>query len=137
MISFHTEELAFQLPEKLKHKQWLKTVAAAEGKKIGELNYVFCTDEYLLKINQDYLQHDTLTDIVTFDNSESANLIEGDIFISYERVVENGAKLNTSDSELQRVMVHGLLHLCGYKDKAKADKSLMTAKEDYYLAKRN
>jgi rRNA maturation RNase YbeY len=137
MISFHTEELAFQLPKKLKHKQWLKTVAAAEGKKIGELNYVFCTDEYLLKINQDYLQHDTLTDIVTFDNSESANLIEGDIFISYERVVENGAKLNTSDSELQRVMVHGLLHLCGYKDKAKADKSLMTEKEDYYLAKRN
>jgi rRNA maturation RNase YbeY len=137
MISFHTEELAFQLPEKLKHKQWLKTVAAAEGKKIGELNYVFCTDEYLLKINQDYLQHDTLTDIVTFDNSESANLIEGDIFISYERVVENGAKLKTSDSELQRVMVHGLLHLCGYKDKAKADKSLMTEKEDYYLAKRN
>jgi rRNA maturation RNase YbeY len=137
MISFHTEELAFLLPEKLKHKQWLKTVAAAEGKKIGELNYVFCTDEYLLKINQDYLQHDTLTDIVTFDNSESANLIEGDIFISYERVVENGTKLNTSDSELQRVMVHGLLHLCGYKDKAKADKSLMTEKEDYYLAKRN
>jgi rRNA maturation RNase YbeY len=137
MISFHTEELTFQLPEKLKHKQWLKTVAAAEGKKIGELNYVFCTDEYLLKINQDYLQHDTLTDIVTFDNSESANLIEGDIFISYERVVENGAKLNTSDSELHRVMVHGLLHLCGYKDKAKADKSLMTEKEDYYLAKRN
>ena len=137
MISFHTEELTFQLPEKLKHKQWLKTVAAAEGKKIGELNYVFCTDEYLLKINQDYLQHDTLTDIVTFDNSESANLIEGDIFISYERVVENGAKLNTADSELQRVMVHGLLHLCGYKDKAKADKSLMTEKEDYYLAKRN
>jgi rRNA maturation RNase YbeY len=137
MISFHTEELTFLLPEKLKHKQWLKTVAAAEGKKIGELNYVFCTDEYLLKINQDYLQHDTLTDIVTFDNSESANLIEGDIFISFERVVENGAKLNTSDSELQRVMVHGLLHLCGYKDKAKADKSLMTEKEDYYLAKRN
>jgi rRNA maturation RNase YbeY len=137
MISFHTEELAFQLPEKLKHKQWLKTVAAAEGKKIGELNYVFCTDEYLLKINQDYLQHDTLTDIVTFDNSESANLIEGDIFISHERVVENGAKLNTSENELQRVMVHGLLHLCGYKDKAKADKSLMTEKEDYYLAKRN
>jgi probable rRNA maturation factor len=137
MISFHIEELTFQLPEKLKHKQWLKTVAAAEGKKIGELNYVFCTDEYLLKINQDYLQHDTLTDIVTFDNSESANLIEGDIFISYERVVENGAKLNTSENELQRVMVHGLLHLCGYKDKAKADKSLMTEKEDYYLAKRN
>jgi rRNA maturation RNase YbeY len=112
-------------------------VAAEEGKKMGELNYVFCTDEYLLKINQDYLQHDTLTDIVTFDNSENPNLIEGDIFISYERVLENGEKLNTAESELQRVMVHGLLHLCGYKDKAKADKSLMTAKEDYYLAKRN
>ena len=137
MISFHTEELTFQLPEKLKHKQWLKETAAAEGKKIGELNYVFCSDEYLLKINQEYLQHDTLTDIVTFDNSEDPKLIEGDIFISYERVVENGEKLNTSDSELQRVMVHGLLHLCGYKDKAKADKYLMTEKEDYYLAKRN
>jgi probable rRNA maturation factor len=137
MISFHTEELAFQLPRKLQHKQWLKAVAAEEGKKVGELNYVFCSDEYLLKINQDYLQHDTLTDIVTFDNSDNPNVIEGDIFISYERVVENGEKLKTTDSELQRVMVHGLLHLCGYKDKAKADKSLMTEKEDYYLAKRN
>ena len=133
MISFHTEELAFQLPEKLKHKQWLKAVATEEGKKIGELNYVFCSDEYLLKINQDYLQHDTLTDIVTFDNSESPNLIEGDIFISHERVLENGAKLNTADSELQRVMVHGLLHLLGYKDKKKEDKALMTEKEDFYI----
>ncbi len=137
MISFQTEELAFQLPRKLQHKQWLKAVAAEEGKKVGELNYVFCSDGYLLKINQDYLQHDTLTDIVTFDNSDSPNVIEGDIFISYERVGENGEKLKTTESELQRVMVHGLLHLCGYKDKAKADKSLMTEKEDYYLAKRN
>jgi rRNA maturation RNase YbeY len=137
MISFHTEELAFQLPQKLQHNQWLKAVAAEEGKKVGELNYVFCSDEYLLKINQDYLQHDTLTDIVTFDNSDNPQVIEGDIFISYERVVENGEKLQTSANELQRVMVHGLLHLCGYKDKAKADKTLMTEKEDYYLAKRN
>jgi probable rRNA maturation factor len=137
MISFHTEDLKFQLPQKLKHKQWLTAIATEEGKKMGELAYIFCSDNYLLKINQEYLQHDTLTDIVTFDNSENAKTIEGDIFISHERVLENGEKLGTSTNELQRVMAHGLLHLCGYKDKTKADKELMTLKENYYLAKQN
>jgi len=136
MISFHTEDILFNLPEKLKHKQWLQAVAKEEQRKIGELNYVFCSDSYLLEINQEYLQHDTYTDIVTFDNSDNPKTIEGDIFISYDRVVENAAKFGTESSELQRVMVHGLLHLCGYKDKAKADKALMTEKENYYLAKR-
>jgi rRNA maturation RNase YbeY len=89
-----------------------------------------------LEINQEYLQHDTYTDIVTFDNSDNPKIIEGDIFISYDRILENAAKFGTENSELQRVMVHGLLHLCGYKDKAKADKSLMTEKENYYLEKR-
>ena len=136
MISFHTEDVSFNLPVKLKHKQWLQAVAKEEQKKIGELNYVFCSDDYLLKINQEYLQHDTYTDIVTFDNSDNPKIIEGDIFISYDRILENAAKFGTENSELQRVMVHGLLHLCGYKDKAKADKSLMTEKENYYLEKR-
>ena len=136
MISFHTEDVSFKLQDKIKHKQWLQAVAKEEQKKIGELNYVFCSDSYLLEINQNYLQHDTFTDIVTFDNSDNAKIIEGDIFISYERVLENAAKFGTESSELQRVMVHGLLHLCGYKDKAKADKELMTSKENYYLAKR-
>ncbi|MFM1835442.1 MAG: hypothetical protein RJA04_129 [Bacteroidota bacterium] len=136
MISFHTEDVSFSLPDKLNHKQWLQAVAKEEQKKIGELNYVFCSDDYLLGINQEYLQHDTYTDIVTFDNSDNPKIIEGDIFISYERILENAAKFGTENSELQRVMVHGLLHLCGYKDKAKADKSLMTEKENYYLEKR-
>jgi probable rRNA maturation factor len=134
MITFSTEDLSFSLPEKNKHKAWLKSVAKNEGKNIGELNYIFCSDAYLLKINQSYLNHDTFTDIVTFDNSDGGKVIEGDIFISYERVKENGEKLSTTDTELHRVMVHGLLHLLGYKDKKKEDKTLMTEKEDFYIS---
>ncbi|MEN9296858.1 MAG: hypothetical protein RLZZ197_82 [Bacteroidota bacterium] len=133
MIHFCTEDITFSLKEKLKHKAWLNEVAKQEGKKILELTYVFCSDEYLLQINQEYLNHDTLTDIVTFDNSEDPKKIEGDIFISIERVRENGNKLGTSETELERVMVHGLLHLLGYKDKKKEDKALMTEKEDFYI----
>jgi len=133
MIQFCTEDITFSLKEKLKHKAWLNEVAKQEGKKILELTYVFCSDEYLLQINQEYLNHDTLTDIVTFDNSEDPKKIEGDIFISIERVRENGNKLGTSETELERVMVHGLLHLLGYKDKKKEDKALMTEKEDFYI----
>ena len=133
MIQFCTEDITFSLKEKLKHKSWLNEVAKQEGKKILELTYVFCSDEYLLQINQEYLNHDTLTDIVTFDNSENPKKIEGDIFISIERVLENGNKLGTSGTELERVMVHGLLHLLGYKDKKKEDEALMTEKEDFYI----
>ena len=133
MIHFCTEDITFSLKEKLKHKAWLNEVAKQEGKKILEMTYVFCSDEYLLQINQEYLNHDTLTDIVTFDNSEDPKKIEGDIFISIERVRENGNKLGTSATELERVMVHGLLHLLGYKDKKKEDKALMTEKEDFYI----
>lgn len=133
MIQFCTEDITFSLKEKLKHKAWLNEVAKQEGKKILELSYVFCSDDYLLQINQEYLNHDTLTDIVTFDNSEDPKKIEGDIFISIDRVKENGEKLGTSETELERVMVHGLLHLLGYKDKKKDDKALMTEKEDFYI----
>lgn len=133
MITFLTEDITFGLKEKLKHKAWLKDVAKAEGFTIGELNYIFCSDAYLLDINQKYLSHDTLTDIVTFDNSEDPKMIEGDIFISIERVRENAIKFDTKGSELQRVMVHGLLHLAGYKDKDKAQKELMRNKENEHL----
>jgi rRNA maturation RNase YbeY len=133
MIQFCSEDITFSLKEKLKHKAWLNEVAKQEGKKILELSYVFCSDDYLLQINQEYLNHDTLTDIVTFDNSEDPKKIEGDIFISIDRVKENGEKLGTSETELDRVMVHGLLHLLGYKDKKKEDKALMTEKEDFYI----
>jgi rRNA maturation RNase YbeY len=133
MIAFLSEDITFELKEKLKHKAWLKDAAKAEGFKIGELNYIFCSDAYLLDINQKYLGHDTLTDIVTFDNSEDPKMIEGDIFISIERVRENALKFDTAESELKRVMVHGLLHLAGYKDKGKAHKELMTIKENEHL----
>ena len=133
MIAFLTEDITFELKEKLKHKAWLKEAAKAEGFRIGELNYIFCSDVYLLDINQKYLGHDTLTDIVTFDNSEDPKMIEGDIFISIERVRENALKFDTAESELKRVMVHGLLHLAGYKDKDRAQKELMRNKENEYL----
>jgi len=133
MITFLTEGITFGLKEKLRHKAWLKVAAKAEGFTIGELNYIFCSDAYLLDINQKYLGHDTLTDIVTFDNSEDPKMIEGDIFISIERVRENAIKFDTEDSELKRVMVHGLLHLAGYKDKDKAQKELMRNKENEHL----
>ena len=133
MIHFCTENITFSLKEKLKHKAWLNEVARQEGKRILELTYVFCSDDYLLQINQEYLNHDTLTDIVTFDNSEDPNKIEGDLFISIDRVKENGDALGTKETELGRVMVHGLLHLLGYKDKKKEDKVLMTEKEDFYI----
>jgi rRNA maturation RNase YbeY len=133
MITFLTEDITFGLKEKLKHKAWLKDAAKAEGFAIGELNYIFCSDAYLLDINQKYLGHDTLTDIVTFDNSEDPKMIEGDIFISIERVRENAIKFDTEDSELKRVMVHGLLHLAGYKDKDKAQRELMRNKENEHL----
>ena len=133
MITFLTEDITFGLKEKLKHKAWLKDAAKAEGFTIGELNYIFCSDAYLLDINQKYLGHDTLTDIVTFDNSEDPKMIEGDIFISIERVRENAIKFDTEDSELKRVMVHGLLHLAGYKDKDKAQRELMRNKENEHL----
>ena len=133
MIAFLTEDITFELKEKLKQKAWLKDAARAEGFNIGELNYIFCSDAYLLEINQKYLGHDTLTDIVTFDNSEDSKIIEGDIFISIERVRENALKFDTVASELKRVMVHGLLHLAGYKDKDKAQKELMRNKENEHL----
>jgi rRNA maturation RNase YbeY len=133
MITFLAEDIPFRLKEKLKHKHWLKDVAKTEGFKLGELNYIFCSDAYLLDINQKYLGHDTLTDIVTFDNSEDSNVIEGDIFISIDRVRENAVKFDTETSELKRVMVHGLLHLAGYKDKDKVQKELMRSKENEYL----
>ena len=130
-IHFFSEDLPFVLPQKLRRKHWLKQLAAGEGFRIKELNYIFCSDEYLYQINVDYLQHDTYTDIITFDNSEKSGEIEGDIFISLDRVKEN-AKTHHQDeeTELTRVLSHGLLHLMGYADKTKQAASLMRSKED-------
>ena len=116
-------------------KAWIKSVIEEEGYALKELNFILCSDEYLLRINQQYLNHDTYTDVITFDNSEELKMIVGDIFISLERIQENAREFkHTVADELCRVMVHGTLHLLGYKDKGKAAKNLMTEKEDYYLA---
>ena len=115
-------------------KAWLRTVAAKEKQLIQDLNYVFMGDEELLKINMDYLQHNTYTDIITFDHSERKGYIESDIFISMERVEFNAKKFNTSfEDELHRVMAHGLLHLCGYKDKKREEVEMMRKKEEACL----
>ncbi len=134
MINFHSEKEGFKLKEILKKKRWLKELAQNEGFKILELTYIFMDDESLLKINIEYLQHDTYTDIITFDNSEKKGKIEGDIFISVDRVMENASKFKVDfETELRRVLAHGLLHLCGYKDKKDDEVKIMRAKEDFYL----
>ena len=130
-VHFFSEDIDFKLPEKLRRKRWLKQLAAEAGFRIKELNYVFCSDEYLYQMNVDYLNHDTYTDIITFDNSEKAKELEGDIFISVDRVRENAKSIQVEEEvELTRVLAHGLLHLMGYKDKAKEEASLMRSKEE-------
>lgn len=136
-ISFFEDDINFKLKDKAKVRQWITDTIIAEGYKLKELNYIFCSDAYLLEINRQYLDHDTYTDIVTFDNSEEEGKIVSDIFISIERIRENAAKFNVTEiNELHRVIIHGALHLLGYKDKSPADKQKMTQKEDFYLSKR-
>ena len=137
-IYFEAESTDFKLPAILLTRKWLKESVKNENPKfrIGELSFVFCDDAYLHKINVEYLNHDTLTDIITFDNSDEENKSEGDIFISVERVRENAETLKTIfEQELRRVIIHGVLHLCGYKDKTKKDAQIMREKEDFYIAK--
>jgi probable rRNA maturation factor len=134
-VHFFTEDINFTLKDKRIIKAWIKATIAAESYELEELNFIFCSDEYLLRINQDYLNHDTYTDVITFDNSEGFKIITGDIFISIDRIKENAKDLDVPvTQELCRVMIHGTLHLLGYLDKKKADKALMTSKEDHYLA---
>lgn len=134
-IHFFSEDIAFTLKEKQKVREWIATTIQKEGFiRIGELNFIFCSDEYLHTINKQYLNHDTYTDIVTFDSSEEEQVIAGDVFISIDRIRENAKQFATLErDELHRVIIHGVLHLCGYFDKKKDDKVLMTQKEDYYL----
>lgn len=136
-ISFFNESVSYKLPNKLKLKKWIKSTIEKEGYNLEQLNFIFCSDEYLLGINQQFLNHDTYTDIITFDNSEVEKLIIGDIFISIERVKENAKIYKTNDfDEVCRIIIHGTLHLLGYKDKGKIAKTLMTDKENEYLAMR-
>ncbi|AXG68920.1 endoribonuclease YbeY [Kordia sp. SMS9] len=132
MISFHYET-DFELSTEAKIEQWISNVIASEDKREGDINYIFCDDAYLHKLNVEFLNHDTLTDIISFDNSVGSEL-HGDIFISVERVADNAKDFKVLfEEELRRVMVHGVLHYCGYKDKTDADQEKMTEKENEKL----
>ena len=135
-INFFTEDITYTLKNKIIIKKWIESTIVEEGYQLEELNFILCSDEYLLRINQDFLQHDDYTDVITFDNSEELKTIVGDIFISLDRIKENASNFkSTTVNELCRVIIHGTLHLLGYKDKTKAAKMLMTEKEDFYLGK--
>lgn len=134
-IQFFSEDIPFKPPYPRKTKSWIKQTIAKEKKTPGDLNFIFCSDDYLLQINIDYLNHQTYTDIITFDNSEDPKFIEGDIFISIDRVRENALKFNRPfEEELRRVIIHGVLHLIGYSDKSNEQKIVMRRKEDAYLS---
>jgi rRNA maturation RNase YbeY len=133
-IYYHSE-CDFQIQNEVSISKWLKDSLANENKELGEINYIFCEDNYLLKKNQEYLNHNTLTDIITFDYSEG-NKLSADIFISVERVKENAVIFAVSfEQELKRVIIHGILHLMGYKDKSEEESKIMRSKEDFYLSK--
>ena len=131
-IIFHFEDVSFDIPDEEKLKDWLCSVAQKEGKPFFEVNYIFCSDEYLRKINVEYLNHDYYTDIITFPYDNQA--VHGDMFISSERVAENAQTNNVSFyEELYRVMVHGVLHMIGYGDKTPGEEKVMREKENFYL----
>lgn len=137
-IEFFTQDISFKVPKPRKTKAWIRSAIQKEKKQLSHLNYIFCSDQYLLGLNEQYLNHKTLTDIITFDHSDESDRIEGDIFISVERVGENADKLGVSfEEELNRVMIHGVLHLVGYGDKSPTEKSRMRKKEDAYLSLRD
>jgi len=133
LITFHYENIAFQLSDTLLMQEWIKKVILQHHHQLVSLNFIFCDDSYLHKINVDYLNHDTLTDVITFPYREKPE-VEGDIFISIERVKENAIHLGIAFmDELQRVVIHGVLHLCGFSDKNPEAKQIMTQKEDEAL----
>lgn len=132
-ITFHSEDVDFHLVNEKQIIKWLQNTIKNEGRTVSELSYIFCSDDYLHKMNLEYLNHDTYTDIITFDYTEGS-VVGGDIFISIDRVKENALKFKTEFvNELSRVIVHGVLHLVGYKDKTNKEKELMRSKEDFYL----
>ena len=133
-VQFFSEDVCFQIKNPVHISQWLSNAVENEGLTCGEISIIFTSDDYLLKINQDHLNHDYYTDIITFDYVEN-QVVSGDLFISLDRVNDNADSLNvSSEHELNRVMVHGVLHLCGYGDKTKEEKLLMRKKEDFYLS---
>lgn len=136
MINFNYEN-DFVLSNEGQIAKWISYTIKEEGCQEEEINYIFCDDEYLHRLNVEFLKHDTLTDIISFDYS-IGKILQGDIFISTERVLDNTTDFKvTFEEELSRVIIHGVLHLCGYKDKTEEDEKMMRSKEDHYLSKRN
>jgi rRNA maturation RNase YbeY len=134
MISFSSVTADFEIQNPRYFRKWLSSVVLSEKKTIGEIQFIFCKDEYLLDINRAYLDHDSLTDIITFPTNNSKEILSAEIYISIPRVKENAEQNNVEFvNELGRVLVHGILHLSGYKDKSIAEKKVMRTKEDYYL----
>lgn len=134
-ILFHSENIEYLLRDKLKIRNWIHEAILSERKELGQINYIFCDDSYLHEMNIQYLNHDTLTDIITFDNTDTTSIVSGDIFISIDRVKENASIYEVAFlNELHRVLIHGVLHLIGYKDKTSDDAKIMREKEDYYLS---
>jgi len=134
-IYFFVEEVNFILRDKNRIREWILNIILSNSYTLGQINYIFCSDNFLLQTNVKYLKHDTFTDIITFDTSENSNEISGDIFISIERVKENAKSYRVSfTNELHRVMIHGILHLLGYNDNTNDEKVIMREKEDYYLS---
>ena len=137
MVSYFVEDTAFAFKEKRITSRWLKFVAESESKRLGDIAVIFCSDNYILDVNIKYLQHDYYTDIITFDYCEG-NRLSGDLFISVDSVRENASFYGTEfPDELNRVIVHGLLHLIGYDDHTEEDIAIMRAKENYYLSQRS
>jgi rRNA maturation RNase YbeY len=134
-INFFTEDITFKLPHPRKTSAWIKRVAQKEKHSINQINFIFCSDEYLRAKNIEYLNHKTYTDIITFDNSDVEGELEGDIFISIDRIRENAGKFGRPfEEELHRVIIHGVLHLLGYDDKTPQLKAAIHKKEDACLA---
>lgn len=136
-IRFFTESTNFKISSPRKTRAWIRAVAKIEKRAISEINYIFCSDTYLLELNQRFLKHNTLTDIITFDNTEEGKDINGEIYISIDRIKENAFSLKTDfEDELHRVIIHGVLHLVGYTDKKKSEKAIMRKKEEAFLSLR-
>lgn len=136
MISYYFQDTDFKFRDRRKTNEWLKLAAESEIRRIGNISIIFCSDNYVLDINQKYLQHDYFTDIITFDYCEGDRL-SGDLFISVDSVRENSVEFGTEfKDELNRVIIHGLLHLVGYDDHTEKDIKIMRSKENYYLSLR-
>lgn len=132
-VNFFSEDVPLPELKRRTTARWIKNAILSEGKRVGDISFIFCSDNYLLEVNRTYLDHDYFTDVITFDYVEG-KVVSGDIFVSVDRIYDNAKEFKVSfNEELNRIIIHGVLHLLGYKDKNKSDKLVMTEKENYFL----